>query len=212
MSNARRDRERREASEVNQSAKAHTETPFVRARGNLAPGDRTFLAARVSTRWQRGNLRAQITAMKKEVLRQGAKVVGRLSYVANGSGTHYRRVFKKARAAGASVVLFATPNRVLRGDHHANVLRAAKGLRVVTLCDPVRDDAGQERYLARLGRRIKGKGGRPRTRRPGYKKDRKDELLPKVLRLRNRGRSHRQIAVRTGVPYSTVGRWLRDVA
>ena len=43
-------------------------------------------------------------------------------------------------------------------------------------------------------------------------KKRKDDLLPQVIELRSQGLNHREIATKTGVHNSTIGRWLGEIS
>ena len=61
----------------------------------------------------------------------------------------------------------------------------------------------------KIGQQVKGrKGGRPRTERPGYKKERRVLKQPEAIRLRVLGKSIREIARTLNIPISTLHRWV----
>jgi hypothetical protein len=84
------------------------------------------------------------------------------------------------------------------------------GVPLATYLDPDAEADDCRSLLSTWGREVKGKkGGRPGANPPGYKKRRRLDHQPWVLRLRRDGMSLGQIAQLTGVPKPTVQRWVQ---
>ena len=190
---------------------------------------------RVSTREQRRqcNLKNRLSALRRELRRKGIDWHASFTQVETGTSLENRPKLVEAIEAarrlqaenpGATVaVVTDTRNRFLRGKFYngrastdpptprqwAELKKLADGITLATVLPP---DAtfgkvrGHETLIARnAGKRV----GRPPKRPTVQKKKRREELLPKARRLRDRDLSVRQIAGRLGVPISTIGRWLK---
>jgi hypothetical protein len=87
--------------------------------------------------------------------------------------------------------------------------QAAEDVEFMTFLDPGATPGELRRSQGRRGPRLKGQvGARPKEQRAGYKKERRQKLLPYVVELSENGKSQRQIARVTGVAQSTVQEWL----
>jgi hypothetical protein len=85
-----------------------------------------------------------------------------------------------------------------------------EGVPLVTALDPDATPGEERAYQTKRGQQAKGhKGGRPPKRKTGYKKLRRETVLPRVLELRQLGATISQIALLTGVPRMTIFGWLR---
>jgi DNA invertase Pin-like site-specific DNA recombinase len=79
----------------------------------------------------------------------------------------------------------------------------------MTFLDPETTPGEVRNSQVRRGQQLKIQvGRRPKKQRAGYKKKRRQKLLPYVLELREKGKSQRQIARVTGVAPSTLQEWL----
>jgi hypothetical protein len=137
------------------------------------------------------------------------------------------RVAKKLKAEGEDVLIVAmSRDRLIR---HAGFdgtaaterptsaeykLLAARmdGIPLATIMHP--DDPDTRGAQTQRGQAAKGKrGGRPRgpSLKPGGLKERQILLLPQVLYLHAEGKSYRVIGTETGIPWTTVRRWINAV-
>lgn len=79
---------------------------------------------------------------------------------------------------------------------------------LVTLCDPDATWQEERAYQSKRGQLQKGKmGGRPHK--PGYKKRRRENLLPIARKLHDEGKSNRKIARVLEIGETTIRRWVR---
>jgi hypothetical protein len=128
-----------------------------------------------------------------------------------------------ARKHGA-VLLAETVDRFLRHPHFhpvcnpdaqateeqlAELAALADGVTLATALDPDATPTEVRAYRSKRGQWAKdNRGGRPKKKRPGYKKARREALRQTVIELDRDGLAQREIARRTGVPRSTVQNWL----
>jgi hypothetical protein len=90
-----------------------------------------------------------------------------------------------------------------------NLKGETTGVTLLTLLHPDATPHDARSAQIKRGQQEKGcKGGRPPKRELGYKKQRRRKQLLRVLQLHDAGESHRKIAIVTGVPSSTVWRWI----
>lgn len=190
----------------------------------MQPGDRVMLCCRVTTQGQEANLKDQEANLRSVAVGCGAKVVEVFTHVGTGYDTDWLwRAAEAARKHGAKL-LAESANRLIRHpcydskswpDAQAResdlweLRQATEGITLVTHLHPDATPGEERAYHTKRGQREKGrKGGRPTKQKPGDKKRRRDELLPRVLRLHERGATLGDIAARTGVPRSTVQDWI----
>jgi len=188
---------------------------------------KVVLFIRVSTRGQsdKGNLKDQLASLRKILKKHGISIVGVIRDLGSGwrndkDGLQY--ACEKAIELGA-VVLAESTDRLLRSvyyhsvddpyakpstEEYEDMLKVTNGATLVTVVHPDADLNETRSYHTKRGQQEKGrKGGRPKSK-AGYKKQERKEKLPKVLELREKGRSYREIEKRTGVKYSTAYTWV----
>ena len=198
---------------------AHSELPIV-------------LYARESGRTQdcRGNLANQGKNLLAAVTARGRAIVGRLhGEVSSGwiHPDHFRLRFERAitEAKRLNAILLAeSTDRFIRPESYRSDTRwdawptvdeferlkeMADGVILATLLHPDTPPAEVRAYQTSRGQQQKGrKGGRPKSNRPGYKKARRLELQPQVLRLRQQGCPIEIIGELTGLPKATISTWI----
>jgi DNA invertase Pin-like site-specific DNA recombinase len=179
--------------------------------------------SRVSTTTQerKGNLVNQVTSNDKALL--GRPVMHMVSGVESSSIDGYRPLLMKAiRLAKAtkSVLVVRWRDRLIRHSDYDGqrcteaptiyeyeaLIDLLDGVTVATIFHPDKPSRGDQ---VTEGQQAKGKcGGRPKSK-SGWKRDRRDALLPQVRSLRAKGLSYWQIAEATGVAKGTAYDWLR---
>jgi len=189
----------------------------------IKPDDKVVLVCRVSTENQRPHLHAQELALRRWVAARGAVVVGVVHRVGRGCDDDYgsthltwlRRVALKAIAKGATIIAEST-KRLIRHPGFSERWRDAQardtdladlseytlGVPLTTLLHPNAPPAEVCGYQTK-----RGGGGRPSVTRPGYKKARREELLPRVREMLAAGCSVRYIARTLTIPRRTARAW-----
>ena len=103
----------------------------------------------------------------------------------------------------------ANPNAQARDVDLEELRQWTDGVPLFTLLPPNATSGEVRAYQTKRGQATKGrKGGRPRKNPPGYKKQRRQKLLRRVLKLRRNGASYRKIARECGVPTTTLHAWV----
>ena len=93
---------------------------------------------------------------------------------------------------------------------YENLIRDTEGVTLATIIPPDKSWKRTKAYQAKRGQRIKRhKGGRPRKKYPGYKKQERVDKLPIVLRLHNKGKKVSYIAFKTGIKVDRVRVWIK---
>ncbi len=192
----------------------------------LRKGQAVVLYCRVSrcVQRRRGNLADQEQTLREIVERLGGHVVAVVSFV--GSGQDSSMLARAAALAKqhAAVIVAETTDRLIRHPaYHSDenwkvqardidlqdVKYWADSVPVLTALHPDATPEEARSSQTMRGQRVKGrKGGRPKLSKPGYKKTRRQRLLPIVQSMRREGASLGQIAVTVGVPRSTVQEWV----
>lgn len=124
-------------------------------------------------------------------------------------------------------VLTDCRNRLLRGRFYngqpqtdipderqwAELGRLASSVTLATLLNPDAPFEKTRRYENRVAAEAGKQNGRPRKKPkplPGVKKEIRERMKPRVMKLRHRGESIRAIARRFDLPLSTVGGWAKQ--
>lgn len=183
------------------------------------------LFCRVSRTDQRTHLDDQQNALTKEAESRGLAVAKVIRSIGSGAGsdrTALEVAIELARENEA-VVLAESTDRFLRAADYSKknqhrtasvsefeqLAELADGVTLATMIDPDMTPGEVRGYQTKRGQHASGtKGGRPRKIRPGYKKARRLEKQPEVLKLRGQGRTLKQISEITGVPVRTVCYWI----
>lgn len=188
------------------------------------PSERSLVCLnRVSTTPQEraGNLLDQIAENSQALL--GRPVVAVVSGVESSSIDGYRPLLMKAirmaRLHDAALVVSCRDRLLRHSDYdgrrcteapaiyeYETVMDMLDGVIIATILPPDTPSRGKQ---IKRGQAAKGNRGGPPKSKPGWKRDRRDELLPQVRWLRNKGWSLRAIAGEVGVPFGTVYDWLR---
>jgi hypothetical protein len=194
------------------------------------PNLKVVLWVRESGRVQewRKNLRDQEVWLRREVEALGGTVVDVFPAVVSGWDND-RSAFKLAAETvgqhGAILVAEST-DRFLRSRSYSSsknpsaqpnrtewdaFLRDANGIEMATLLHPDTSWQAVRSHQTKRGIAAKSaKCGRPRKHPAGYFKDRRAELLERVLYFRHAwGCSYREIGAETRVPWRTVKDWLK---
>ena len=91
-------------------------------------------------------------------------------------------------------------------------MKLLKGRLVATVCPPEASAEEIRSYESKRGQAEKGrKGGRPRKTKPGAKKQKRIDNLPKVIELKKQGHSLREIGASLGVAHSSIAGWLEAI-
>jgi DNA invertase Pin-like site-specific DNA recombinase len=194
------------------------------AKDAIKPGTRVLIGCRVSHRNYQSNLKDQEACLRRGYPQ--ATVVGVVAEVwsAIDNTGFVEWLVARARELKADVILVESTDRLIRNSNFIateNDLQASEveldwlavaldGMMAVTHVDP---DATSEvrRQRSDRGQQAKGnKGGRPRRGR--YSKPLRDDLLPRVTDLVEKGMSKRAIARELGVGESTIRVWLQTCA
>jgi len=191
------------------------------------------LYCRVSGRCQnrKGTLKRQERKARQVLKRYGIVVVACYGEVESGwrRDDRPRLMAAIARARELGVPLVAeSVDRFIRSEHFndetnqgalptdldfEDLVRLANGVTLLTLLHPDADPEAVHWYQQNRGQEGTGnKGGRPRKKQPGYKKQRRLKLLPRVREMRLAGASLGQIAKQTTLPRSTVQGWVASLA
>lgn len=194
----------------------------------IAPGDKVILCCRVSkhTQRRRGNLKDQERGLRKEAEALGAEVIDVVHHEGSGWVGGWLLELRPRAIQRGAMLLAETPSRFVRHlDYHSKRRPKAqateddlrclaawtRGLSLLTVVDPDLSPEEERSFQTKRGQEAKGKkGGRPVKAKPGDKKQRRAELLPRVLELHQHGMSVREIVAETGVAKSTVHEWLRN--
>jgi hypothetical protein len=199
---------------------------LIRSFDELTPADRVFLLKRVSGRERRANLKDQDANLREVVEPVDTIIVGQYEFVGSGFDPYWvYEAAQQAKAAGATVLLAETTDRLIRHhvfhsvrrpDAQANsrqlreLLEAADGIPLMTHLHPDAAPKEVRSYQRKRGQKYKGKkGGRPKNGTPGRLKRRRDETQRRVLWLHECGWSIRWIAAKRTIPKSTVQRWIQ---
>jgi hypothetical protein len=191
------------------------------------PGDRLVLCVRVSNRERRRNLVDAEASLRRAVESAGGIVVGVMPHVGSGTDPFWvGAAALMAKRRRATVLLAESTDRFVRNKYYHSVdfpdvqateaelkelARCAGGMPLMTLLHPDASPSEVRSYQSKRGQWAKRrKGGRPRSKRPGYKKLRKKEKLGLVLWLHRRDWPVREIAAKpmVSVPKSTVHEWI----
>lgn len=193
-----------------------TPSTFVRFK-DIPAGTPVILFARVSTSGQdrNGNLDDQLSRMRKKADRYGFRVIDVFREVAPGRKVKrptIKRAIRFARKTGA-VVVFETLDRMLRHTmfnpktnpnarvSHAKTERFLSihyGVRIAVMDDPHASLKKIKRLRTKRGQKAKGNTGGGDNR-PGKMVRRRQKLLPRVIKLRKKQSSFRQIGKRVGI-------------
>ena len=191
-----------------------------------------ILYLRVSARSQdhNGNLLNQEMVLRRKLKKLGILVVDCFREVCSGWVTdHHRGVLRlavrKALQFKNAVILAVSADRFLRNkDFHTknnrDVLptiaefeklnKLTNGVPLVTYLHPNMPWKKVRGFQSKWGQRAKGnKGGRPRKRIPGYKKQRRVQRRDEVLWLHEQGKNLSEIAAKTGIARSTIKGWIQ---
>jgi hypothetical protein len=197
------------------------------AADEICPGDDVLLACRVSGREQnrQRNLAAAVSDLRQQAARLGANVCGTETHVGPGTSPIWlARAAALAKARGAKILAESTDRLIRHPGYHsaewndaqarecdlAEMAYYTDGVVVATLLHPNATPAEVRAYQRKRGQRAKAaRGGRP-AKRPGYKKQRREELMPRVKQMVAEGASINRIAVELKIPRRTARRWERS--
>lgn len=191
------------------------------------PHLQVILYSRESTHPQDDNHETHLQPLRKACKKRGIPVAG--SYTDTKTGkTLEREEFRKAiqhakRCKRHTAMLATSTDRYIRPENFTpyqfdllpieaelEKLEAAScGVPLLTLLDPdTRPGEVKSRHI-RSGQAVKqNKGGQQRTKRPGWKKQRKRDQQPEARELHKQGLRICEIVRKLGVPRSTVVGWL----
>lgn len=193
------------------------------------PNRKVVLWVRVSGREQKRkhNPADQEAYLRHKATKRGFAVVGVVLHTGSGwviGNPDFLRAVRMARRRGAILLAETTDRFVRHKDYHsdtnfnaqasesqlAELSRLADGVVLATYLHPDASPARVRRFQSKRGQWAKdNKGGRPLKKRPGYLKDRKTRLLPRVVKLYEQGHTLREIARRVSVPHTTIRNWLK---
>jgi DNA invertase Pin-like site-specific DNA recombinase len=193
----------------------------------IQPGDNVFLCCRVSAidQKRRGNLDDQEAVLREAAARSHAHVIGVHKEQTSGFDTIWLAgIPERAKERKAKIVAVSTDRFVRHPAYHSKRWPDARarepdlkylkyvtdGVVLVTLAHPDATFEEVRSIHTKRGQRLKGrKGGRPPKPDDGSKKRRRIRLQPRVQKMRRNGATLGEITKETGVPRSTVARWVR---
>ena len=194
----------------------------------IESGDKVIIFCHVSMGLQEDkmSLDDQGRFLRREVERRGGVVLGVVAEVTSGQNPiRLRSAVALAKRKKAKILAESMDHFVGRSGCHSktapslqarytelnDLRRVARGVELMTFLDPEATPGEGRRSQVSQGQQLKGQvGGRPKTQKAGYKKERRQKLLPYVVELSGNGKSQRQIARVTGVAQSTVQEWLSN--
>ena len=195
------------------------------------PDMRVIIYIRDSSRSQdhKGNLDTHEMVSRRRLKRLKIQVVGCNREVSSGwilepdKRTGLMNAVKEAKRQKA-VIVTTSVDRVLRSidfntqtnpfampteAEYEKVKKLTCNIPILTLLHPNMPPRKVRGYQTKWGQKAKNnKGGRPSVNKPGYKKQRRKEKLPKVLRLYEKNASLGRISALVGIPKSTVADWI----
>jgi DNA invertase Pin-like site-specific DNA recombinase len=199
------------------------------------PDMQAIVYCRDSARTQgyKRNLKTYEKVLRWELKQRGIFVVGRChreicsGWVLNEDRWALMNAVEEAKkliAKGKKVVIVApSSDRFLRNKYFTvdkpdllpteaefeKLKKLTCGVPLVTLLDPDMPPKEARGFQSKWGQSAKGnKGGRPRDKIPGYKKQRRKEKIDKVIELHKQGVNPCHIAAFTLIPVSTVNDWI----
>jgi len=194
----------------------------------LKPSEKVVLWVRVSRRQQdhSGNLDSAEANLRAEAEKRGLDVVDVYRYVGSGKSAckQWYDAAWLARDHGAKL-LAETTNRFIRHplfhskdypsaqakwNHFREMAECVGNVTLVTVLDPNAAWRQEWSYLTKRGIKQKGaKVGRPKSPKPGAKKERRLRMIPMVQEMKSNGMSNRAIARALEINEKTVRRWVR---
>lgn len=193
------------------------------------------LYCRVSRCWQKknGNLNDQEKYLRRKIRKYEKKykvkidIVAVFNEVASGGKNDRKWLIAAADTAkklGVVLLAESTCRFIRNKDYHSSLnpdilptideyealVSATKGVTLATIMHPNATWKKVKAYHTKRGQRSKNKrGGRPKVNKSGYKKKRRLEELPIVLRLRKKGVSWGKIFALTKIPKTTSADWVK---
>lgn len=193
---------------------------------DLPPGALVVLACRVSGRRQRGDtLTGQVAWVRYQIALRGVRAVEVVTHVGPGWDPWWLARAAAIAAEYGAVLVADSTDRFIRSPAYGGTAQNfqarptdleelsywTEGVPLMTLLHPDATPAEVRAHQRRRGQWASGnKGGRPAAHAAGYKKQQREELLPRVVELHHAGLSGRQISADTGVPEATVRRWISE--
>jgi len=192
----------------------------------IKPGDKVIIACRVSTGPQEDkmNLDDQERFLRRQVERSGGTVIGVVKRSISGVDPFWLgKAVALAKKTGTIILAESTDRFIRHPSYHSKnepdwqarhidldrLRYVADGVELMTFLDPEATPGEVRSHQTRRGQQLKGRvGGRPKKQEAGYKKRRREELLPEVRELRKQGKSQRQISREINVAQSTIHGWL----
>lgn len=190
----------------------------------VSPGDLFVIACRVSTHAQSLNLDDQEEFLREEIEDQGGIVIDIAREVAwGGEPLWLSEAVEIAKKTGATILAESTDRLIRHPSYHPKhnqslmprrskldkLRRATEGVTLMTVLNPEASSTKQRSHQTKRGQQIKANiGGRPKKKRTGHKKERREQLLPEALQLWSQGLSQRQVAKKFKVPFSTMQEWI----
>lgn len=196
---------------------------FLRSFDSLRRGDKVVLCCRKSHRDRSGSNSDQDANLRNTASQAGILVVDVEWREGPGSDPWWlARAVAKARQHGATALLAEVTSRFIRHPEYSPTIRWkrelqpsqqelddlrwwTKGFRLVTHLHPDATPNEERAYQTRRQAIHKRGGG---DRKPGYKKRRRERLLAKVITLRRQRKTYEEIEKATGIPRTTVCRWV----
>lgn len=199
----------------------------LRAGGSLRP---VVLYCRVSSlkQFDDGTLDDQKQSTKRILEADGAVILATFGSIETASYTDENMRGRLAAAIAMAkkenaIVVVESTSRLIRSseyDHRRNqkaqptvwgftqLMKLADGVSIASICPPDEMPGAERSMQIKRGQAAKGKkGGRPAK--PESKKETRLRRLDAALKLRDKGKSYRDIGTELGVPHSTVQDWVR---
>jgi DNA invertase Pin-like site-specific DNA recombinase len=175
------------------------------------------------------NYKSHKRVLRKKFKKLNVLIAGCFYEICSGKKLNEEReglinAIQKAREYSNAVIVTTSSDRFLRHrDFHSvenpNILPTIEDFEqlkeltgdipLLTLLNPDMPPQEVRSYQSKWGQRAKGnKGGRPRKKVAGYKKQQRIQKLGRVIRLYKKGKKISVISFKTGIKRSTITDWI----
>lgn len=198
--------------------------------GAFPPGTCFVPVPRVSTDDQRKNLPNQHVAFENAIRENRGEILEfcKVGYVGRADMNDHEYLdwltaVSEFASKNNAVLLATVTNRFIRrypisknnqpdASDFKRLWRTCCKVPMAILAEPESSPDAQHGFHSRLGQIAKGNNGGPKPKKEaGYKKQRKEENLPEVLRLHRDGMGKRAIGKKLGIAESTVRLWIEKL-
>ncbi len=216
------------ASRIEVLCTAGTASNYIRDFKLIQRGTKVVLCLRVSgcTQQQNKNLDDSESFLRKELEQIGAIVVGVIRHVGSGWDPEWLLPAVRLGKKHGAVLLAESTDRFIRNPYYHSrfwqngqaseldlqyLRRTVGDATLVTWLHPDATPAEIRSHQRKRGQEAKGnKGGRPKKKKAGYKKELREEWKPQVLLMHREGNSIPDIMRITKLKRRTIYNWIKE--